>query len=90
MPAEQPYLKWNVRHTQRKCHEVREQRHAGVRLKEFLPMRKQRWVQNPLHAWKVNLSVLGIRMIAVGQQGGCRQEQKQGGRRVSSQRWFGG
>lgn len=70
MPNKQSHFEGQVSDPNRKRHQVREQRHAGVRLKEFLADREQRMVQKVFDSWKVNLSVFSVGVVTMYEQGG--------------------
>ena len=74
MPDQQAHFEGQVSDPHRSGHQVWEQRHAGMRLEEFLAGREQRVVQKVLDAGQINLGIFGIRMVAVNKKSGDAEQ----------------
>ena len=70
MPDQQAHFEGQVTDPNRSGHQVWEQRHAGVRLEEFLAHREQGVVQKAFDAGQIDLGIFGIRMVAVNKKSG--------------------
>ena len=80
MPDQQARFERQVSDPNRGGHQVWEQRHAGMRLEEFLARRKQRVVQKAFDAGQIDFGIFGIRMVAVNKKSGdAEQDQYEGG-----------
>ena len=74
MPDQQGHFGGQVRDANRGGHQVWEQRHAGMRLEEFLANREQRVVQKVFDAGQINLGIFGIWMVAVNKKSGDAEQ----------------
>src|SRR5579863_7004286 len=78
-----------MRHPQGSRDQIRKQRHAGMRLKEFFPYGKQFGIEKFFYPRQVNLSVLCIGMVTVHYHRPRGEQRERQSRLVLSQLDFG-